>query len=314
MNPDLSYVSVVEPIGPAIERVKTILFRPFDLGKWLVIGFSAWLAQLGSKRVNMNYRSSESHGGPREMYYEVKDYVLANLDWIIPLAAALFVVVVGLWLLMVWLSSRGRFSFLYCVAQNKGEFLNPWRQYRGHADSLFSFRVVLGILAFVVVVAFLALTGVVVASAIKTSGFGPYNIVAIVMCGLLSFAAMVVFGLIGMFTRDFVVPIMYLHNVKCTRAWRVLAGMISANMGRFILYVLFQFVIGLAIGVLVLGMMCICCVACCFLAIPYVGTVLLLPFIVFGRSYSLYYLAQYGPDFNVFEPEPEEVPPTAMQI
>ena len=60
--------------------------------------------------------------------------------------------------------------------------------------------------------------------------------------------------------------------------------------------------------------MCICCLACCILAIPYFSTVLLLPISVFRRSYSLYYLAQYGPDFNVFEPEPEEVPPPVMQI
>ena len=41
-------VSVIEPIGPAIEKVKTILFNPFDLSKWFIIGFCAWLAQLGS--------------------------------------------------------------------------------------------------------------------------------------------------------------------------------------------------------------------------------------------------------------------------
>lgn len=47
VNPRPDYVSVIEPITPAIERVKTVLFRPFDLGKWFVIGLSAWLAQFG---------------------------------------------------------------------------------------------------------------------------------------------------------------------------------------------------------------------------------------------------------------------------
>ena len=40
-------ISVAEPVSPALERVKRILFQPFDLGKWFVIGFCAWLAQLG---------------------------------------------------------------------------------------------------------------------------------------------------------------------------------------------------------------------------------------------------------------------------
>jgi len=37
-------ISVTEPVSPALERVKTMLFKPFDLGKWFTIGFCAWLA------------------------------------------------------------------------------------------------------------------------------------------------------------------------------------------------------------------------------------------------------------------------------
>ena len=44
----LNRVSVIDPVTPAIDRVKLILFRPFDLGKWFVIGFCAWLAYLGT--------------------------------------------------------------------------------------------------------------------------------------------------------------------------------------------------------------------------------------------------------------------------
>ena len=34
-------ISVTEPVSPALERVKTMLFKPFDPGKWFVIGFCA---------------------------------------------------------------------------------------------------------------------------------------------------------------------------------------------------------------------------------------------------------------------------------
>jgi hypothetical protein len=43
-----------------------------------------------------------------------------------------------------------------------------------------------------------------------------------------------------------------------------------------------------------------CCILGCVLMIPFLGTVLLLPILVFKRSYSLYYLAQYGEQFDVF--------------
>ena len=32
-------ISVVDPISPAIERTRLVLFQPFDLGKWFILGF-----------------------------------------------------------------------------------------------------------------------------------------------------------------------------------------------------------------------------------------------------------------------------------
>lgn len=32
-------VSVIDPIGPAIEHVRLMLFKPFDISKWMTIGF-----------------------------------------------------------------------------------------------------------------------------------------------------------------------------------------------------------------------------------------------------------------------------------
>ena len=36
--------------------------------------------------------------------------------------------------------------------------------------------------------------------------------------------------------------------------------------------------------------------------VPYLGTVLLLPVLVFQRAYSLHFLAQFGPAYDVFPP------------
>ena len=43
-----------------------------------------------------------------------------------------------------------------------------------------------------------------------------------------------------------------------------------------------------------------CGCACCFMSIPFVGTVLLLPISVFMRSYSLLYLRQFGSAYDSF--------------
>ena len=39
-------IAFFEPLNRSWERMKHILWQPFDLTKWLVLGFSAWLAGL----------------------------------------------------------------------------------------------------------------------------------------------------------------------------------------------------------------------------------------------------------------------------
>lgn len=309
MMPRVPYVSVVDPIGPAIERVKLVLFRPFSLERWIVIGFCAWLATFG-ERGGGGGGGRYNFGGREELRVAVdraRDFVAANLYWLLPVAVIGLIVIVGLWLLLAWLSSRGRFMFLYCVAQNKAEVKNPWSWYGEHGDRLFAFRVVLGIIAFAIMVLFTAAI-VVPIFVIKTSLV--LSIAAGVSGGLLLLIAAITFGIIGKFTKDFVVPIMYLRGPSAVQGWRILLDVLSVNKGRFILYLLFQIVIGLAIGSIVIATACVTCgCACCLLALPFVGTVAMLPILVFQRSYSLYYLAQYGPEFNVIAPAAEETPP-----
>ena len=65
----------------------------------------------------------------------------------------------------------------------------------------------------------------------------------------------------------------------------------------------------MAISVIVFGAVIItCCLAGCLMLLPYLGTVVLLPVLMFKRCYSLYFLAQFGRDYDVFPPEPPRQP------
>jgi hypothetical protein len=300
-------VSVIEPISPAFEKVKTILFSPFDLRKWFVIGFCAWLACLGSGGGNGG--GGSRGGGPseaREAFGEAKVFVLENLAWIIPVALIGVMLIIVLWLVLTWLSSRGRFMFLHCVAENKAEVKVPWTKFQQHANSLFLFRIVLGLIGFAAIGLPLLLAGGLIAITIANNGFVAAAVLGIVMIVLMIIAISIVFALIGKFTTDFVVPIMSLRTTSCTAGWREFLTILSLNKGRFVLYILFQIVIALAIGAIILTAVFVtCCCAACILALPYIGTVLMLPVLVFKRAYSLLYLGQFGPEFDVFRPETE---------
>jgi len=307
-------VSVIDPITPAIDRVKIMLFRPFDLRRWFVIGFCAWLACLGKGvggggRGNPNINVSHRRGDGAqvgEALNEAKECLVDNLYWIIPVAVIVVVLIVGIALLITWLNSRGRFMFLHCVAQNKAEIKIPWRKFKKQANSLFLFQIVLGIISLVVVV--LPIFGIVAIIIMMAFGTGPavVSISGIVVLGLLIFVLSIALFLVKKFTMDFVVPIMFLQTANCVAGWREFMTIISANKLRFALYLLFQIVIAMVIGAIITLGFCIGCCFCCIsilLLIPYIGTVIILPLLVFGRAYSLYYLQQFGPQFDVFRPE-----------
>lgn len=303
----LSNISVIDPIAPAIERVRVILFRPFDLKKWFVIGFCAWLAYLG--------KGGGGGGGGRgggkpcninEALIQVKEFILDNLYWILPLVIIIAVVGIALWLLFSWLSSRGQFMFLYCIAQNKAEVKHPWHKFRWHANSLFAFRIVLGLVALAAIGLPLVIIGFLIAEMVSAGAPSIGPVCGIVITVLAIIVISIVLFLIKKFTMDFVVAIMYLRITSCTSAWREFLALLSANKGRFTLYILFQILIAIVIGMIIMAAICLtCCIAGCIMAIPYIGTVLLLPILVFSRSYSLLYFRQYGSQFDVFLPEVE---------
>ena len=55
MNGSEPKIEIFKPFGEAFELMKKVLFKPFEFKKWLVIGFAAWLANLGGVS-GFNYR------------------------------------------------------------------------------------------------------------------------------------------------------------------------------------------------------------------------------------------------------------------
>ena len=44
MNGTVRKIEILAPFNQAIELTRLVLFRPFDIGKWFVIGFAAFLS------------------------------------------------------------------------------------------------------------------------------------------------------------------------------------------------------------------------------------------------------------------------------
>jgi hypothetical protein len=311
-----SPVSVTLPVGQAIERVKQMLFRPFDPGKWFVIGFCAWLANLGQGG-GFHFHMPGSHknaAGLRDAFEQARNYLADNLYWIVPVAISALMLALILGVVIAWLRSRGEFMFLHCVANDRAEIARPWTEFTHEGNSLFLFRLAVGAVAIAVTAPLLIACGIKGYRMYSDSDWNAAGILVCVGLGLVLLCAVLVLAIVGKLTTDFVVPIMFLRRQRCLASWKEFARTLSAKPGEFVLYLLFQIVIGIAtLIVVVAAVLATCCMAGCLMILPYLGTVVLLPVLVFSRSYSLCYLAQFGREFDVFAVPPPVPPPLAPE-
>jgi hypothetical protein len=312
-NPPVE-VSVTAPVSPAIERMKQILFRPFDFGKWITIGFCAWLAYLGTMGYNYGQTTSSNRSSHSTSLEHARAYVAANLTWIIPVAIVCVLIFIALCVLILWLQSRGIFMLLHCVALNRGEVVAPWHKYAREARSLWLFKLCLLAAGLVFVTPLVGAMFWVFSAPFRTGARLPPAAFAVLSVMVLIWICVAVpLGVVSGLTRQFAATIMYLRGVTCLEAWGVLLPIVHANAGRFILYLLFEIVIAIATFlILFVFVLCTCCIGGILLAIPFVGSVVLLPVTIFWRCYSILYFAQYGPELNVFAAtaaQPQAPPP-----
>jgi hypothetical protein len=308
--------SVGEAISKSFHRTVRMLFKPFDAGKWFVLGFCAWLAYLGERGgFNFNFNGGfpnqgQGGGGAGPDFSGVKPWIIEHLVLLAVIGGACFIAVMVLSLLMAWLKARGQFMFLDGVARNRGAVVEPWHRFRHLGNSLFWFNLVLGLVSLFGFFLIAGLALLVAWADIQARHFGVGAVLAIVAAVVLFLPWLFVIVLIHAVLRDFVVPIMYLRNVRTLDGWRIFGReVLHGHVLEFVVFYLVKYGLGILMMVIPLAACCLtCCLTCCISCIPYLGTVLMLPLLVFMRCYSLYFLEQAGPEWRIFAEEPGPMP------
>lgn len=302
-------VKYLEPLQSAWDRMVRILFRPFDLNKWLVVGFAAWLATLTDGGVSfptgIGDWSSVTQAGQEasQEMGELSGCVLAAIVAIVILVLALVVAV-------LWVEARGEFVFLDDVVQDRTAIAAPWRSFAPQGNSLFLWR--LGFV-FAVLVSMAVIWAPFVSVAARTGDADPGSLFVMLLIAAILATLVVVLAaaVVAFLLEGFVVPLMYRDRLRTSEAWRRLLPLVTANAGPFLVCGLvvvgLHLVLGAAVLVLVVAT---CCIALIPLVVPYVGTVVLLPVPVVFRLYTLEFLGQFGPEWRVL-PEPVPVAPPA---
>ena len=298
-------ISITGPIQPALDHTKRILFQPFAWGKWFVLGFCAFLAQLGGGG-SFNYNNAfdrtrlarEGHLG---------EWVTAHLPLVILLGALLLLVMLALVVLFQWLGSRGAFMFLDGVARNRAAVVEPWDRFRDRGNQVFRFRLLLILVTLVFLAVVVGMGFLVVLPAFRAEAFGRSALFPLLLVGGLLLLGLLALLAVSLLLKDFVVPIMYHRDLDLPEAWALLRQELLPGHGwPFLGFYLMTLVLWIPAILLAIAIICL---TCCVAILPYLSSVALLPISVFFRCYSLCFLEQFGEGWRILETAEPLLPP-----
>jgi hypothetical protein len=301
-------IAYLAPLGRAWERMKKDLFRPFDPGKWIVVGFTAFLAGLASSGFPRFSGTKSTGPGGSINSRQLFDFPELAIQWmrdnpgwfIIILVCLLLLIALGIFL--TWVSSRGMFMFLDNVVNNRAKVTGPWRRYKALGNSLFFWRICFSLICLVAMFFVIAIIFSGFAFGNGNDIFDPFFIIQIVCSGLLFLAIVLIAGYISLFTYSFVVPIMYKYDLTILHAWNRFIALFRLQTVSFLLYGLFVLLLYVVTALAVFLAGCFtCCIGFLLLIIPYLSSVILLPVIYTYRCFSLEFLGQFGTEFSLLE-------------
>jgi len=97
-------ISITDPIRPAMAHVRRLLFEPFSFRKWLVLGFSAFLAMLGEGGSYHFNGNPFDYSTRKDFEFEpVVGWISEHLPLVIALGVFIVMLILALSVLFQWL-------------------------------------------------------------------------------------------------------------------------------------------------------------------------------------------------------------------
>jgi len=249
--------SATQSISPAVERTKSLLFRPFRWRTFLKLCAAA----LFTEGYTGSFNYSNSH---RTSHFQTAS---AHLHFTPAMAAVL--VAVGLLALVLavailYLMVRLRFALFECLIRQSTLIKPGWSLYRAQARRFFLLCIAVG-LVFVVVLIAVALPFVFgflrlfrdyhSGDHFPVAGFFSLLLPLIPLILLLLLAGIV----IDIVLRDFMLPHIALDNATVGQAWAAVRASLAHEKGEFLLYAVLRVFIPLFVCIAILVALIIPC-------------------------------------------------------
>ncbi|HTB96561.1 MAG TPA: hypothetical protein VK716_06105 [Terracidiphilus sp.] len=233
-------LSAPDAIGPAIERTKHLLFRPFRWGTFLKLCLVAVVTEGFSSNFSSGSHSS-SHSTSTTtsslLPFDISPVVIAA-----GVAAILLVLIISL--ALFYLITRLRFALFECLVQQSTLIRPGWHRYREQASRFFWLNVWVGVV-FLVIVALIAMpfaAGFLQLVRSSTPGHFDLGLLLSLLLPLIPIIFLIILVALAtdLILRDFMLPHFALENATAGQAWAAVRTRISAEKGAFFLYAILR--------------------------------------------------------------------------
>ncbi|MDZ4788765.1 MAG: hypothetical protein SH807_07490 [Blastochloris sp.] len=300
-----------KPFKHAYAHTSKVLFQPFEFTKWLTLGFTAWLASFlggagGGGGNSFSNLGGNHHDGGTNL---LEKLVSMGLPFWLLILALIALLIGFITFIFIALGCRGQFIFLHNVLNNKAEVKKPWKEYSRQANELTLWHFFLSIIPMLMIFILMGFALAYFWPFIISKTFPTLAVYLPWILALVGFGLLIIpLSLFLFFLHDFGVPIMAKHRCSMLQTVKHLGHLLRTRFLDCIIYLLIRFGMGV---IFVIGTILIGCLTCCIGFLPYISTVLTLPYHVFRQSYALNCLAQFGSDYDLWPVAliPPPIPP-----
>lgn len=283
-------ISAVDAISPAFQHTKKQLIEPFRASQWAklaLVGFLAGEVHSGGCSGGNFQMPTRTSGGER--------FLELGLPAMNPVAyaaliALLVVAVLVLWVLFIYVNSVMRFVLFDSVVAKQCEIRQYWNRRQKPGLRYFAWQLLL-FLAMMVGLTILVGIPATFALAVGWLKQSSQHMVPLILGGVLLFFLVTTFVVLWLivlvFSKDFIVPQMALEDIGPMEAWRRLLPMLKSEKGGYAGYLGMKIVMSIGAAVIV-GIAAMIIILLTLIPIGGVGAVLVLMGKSGGLHWNLY--------------------------
>ncbi len=275
-------VSATDAIGPAFRRVRSILAEPFRLGFFLKMCLIFALAEAGFVSASFSYPIQGTNAAMQHAGHKFapgsSNFLADGLGAIGALGLGLLLVILAaaiiailVWVVMIYLFCRLRFTALDLALYREGKVRQAWRKYRRQGWRYFGLTLLCGLVFLLVMAAVLGPfipAFVRIAKSMDPAHPNPVAIFSLMLplLGAIIFLS-ILWWVVDAVIRDFLLPPMAIEDAPIEAAIERFFTLIHADFGQVTLYLFMRLIVTFALSaclwiaaLIPLGVLALACV------------------------------------------------------